>query len=104
MRRSKLELYEDILSALFDKYLSVESLAVQCDMDCVAVKTRLEFLMENNLVRKSNTNKKELYTLTTRGEAVNRSLNITQRLNKLKTSIEGISENSHAIPVIPEQE
>jgi predicted transcriptional regulator len=104
MRRSKLELYEDILSALFDKYLSVESLAVQCDMDCVAVKTRLEFLMENNLVRKSNTNKKELYTLTTRGEAVNKTLNITQRLNKLKTSIEVINENIHAIPVIPEQE
>ena len=104
MRRSKLEIYEDILSALFDKYLSVESLAVQCDMDCVAVKTRLEFLMENNLVRKSNTNKKELYTLTTRGEAVNKTLNITQRLNKLKTSIEVSNENIHAIPVIPEQE
>ncbi len=103
MRRSKLELYEDILSALFDKYLSVESLAAQCDMDYDAVKARLEFLMENNLVRKDNTNKKERYTLTTRGEAVNRFMNITQRLNKLKTSIEVISEHSHAIPVIPEQ-
>src|SRR4030067_1812120 len=99
MRRSKLEIYEDILSALFDKYLSVESLAVQCDMDCVAVKTRLEFLMENNLVRKSNTNKKKLYTLTSRGEAVSKALNITQRLSKLKTAIEVISENIHAIPV-----
>ena len=104
MRRSKLELYEDILSALFDKYLSVDSLAVQCDMDCVAAKKRLEFLMENNLVRKSNTKNRELYTLTTRGKAVNKTLNITQRLNKLKTSIEVISENMHAIPVIPEQE
>ena len=104
MRRSKLEIYEDILSALFDKYLSVESLAIQCNIDCVAVEKRLEFLMGNNLVRKSNTNKKELYTLTTRGEAVSKELNITQRLNKLKTSIEVISENIHEIPVIPEQE
>jgi predicted transcriptional regulator len=104
MRRSKLEIYEDILSALFNKYLSVESLAIQCNIDCVAVEKRLEFLMENNLVRRSNTNKKELYTLTTRGEAVSKELNITQRLNKLKTSIEVIGENIHEIPVIPEQE
>ena len=104
MRRSKLEIYEDILSALFNKYLSVESLAIQCNIDCVAVEKRLEFLMENNLVRRSITNKKELYTLTTRGEAVSKELNITQRLNKLKTSIEVIGENIHEIPVIPEQE
>jgi predicted transcriptional regulator len=102
MRRSKLELYEEILSALFDKFLSVDSLAVQCNISCVAVEKRLEFLMENKLVRKSNTNKKELYTLTPRGKAVSKALNITQRLNKLKKSIEVISENIHATPVIPE--
>jgi predicted transcriptional regulator len=103
MRRSKLELYEDILSALFDKHLSVDSLATQCDMDCIAVEKRLEFLMKNNLVRKSNIKKKKLYTLTARGETVDKTLNIMQRMNKLKTSIEVFRENVHAIPVIREQ-
>jgi len=103
MRRSKLELCEDILSTLFNRYLSVDSLAFQCNTDCMTAKKRLEFLMQNNMVRKSNANKKELYSLTPRGEAIHKTLNITKRLNKLKTSMGVIDDNLHAYPAISEQ-
>jgi predicted transcriptional regulator len=103
MRKSKLENYEDILSALMDRYLSVDSLAFECDMDCVAVNKRLEFLIENQLVDKHIVSKKVLYALTTRGEAVYKTLSLTKRLNKLKKSIEIINEALHAIPSLAEQ-
>ena len=103
MRKSKLELYEDILSALLDKYLSVDSLAYECNMDCVAVKKRLDFLLENRLVEKNNCNQKMLYTLTTRGEAICKTLAITKRLNKLKKSIKIINAALHTLPTLAEQ-
>ena len=103
MRKSKLENYEEVLSALMDRYLSVDSLAFECNMDCVAVNKRLEFLMENQLVAKHNVNKKVLYALTTRGEAVYKTLTLTRRLNKLKESIEIINKALHTLPPITEQ-
>lgn len=103
MRKSKLELYEDILSALANKYLSVDTIAFQCKMDCVAVNKRLNFLMQNNLVRESHCNQRVLYSLTTRGEAVHGTLPVTKRLNKLKKP-RVISENLHILPAIPKQD
>ena len=55
MRKSKLENYEDLLSALMDRYVGVDSLAFKCNMDCLAVNTRLEFLIANHLVVIENT-------------------------------------------------
>jgi len=103
MRKSKLELYETILSALIDKYLSIDSLAFECNMDCVAVNERLDFLMKNRLVEKNHCNNKVLYSLTTRGEAIYKTLAITQRLNKLKASIKIINKALHALPAPAEQ-
>ncbi len=103
MRKSKLEIYEAILSALIDKYLSVDSLAFECDMDCVAVNERLEFLIKNRLVEKNHCDKKILYSLTTRGEAICKTLAITKRLNKLKASIKIINKALHALPAPEEQ-
>ena len=103
MRKSKLERYEQILSALADKYLSVDSLAFECNMDCVAVNERLDFLMKNRLVEKNNCNQKVLYSLTTRGEAISKTLAITKRLNKLKSSIKIINAALRALPTLAEQ-
>ena len=103
MRKSKLELYEDILSALVDKYLSVDSLAFECNMDCVAVNERLDFLMKNRLVEKNHCDKKILYSLTARGEAICKTLAITKRLKKLKASIKIINAALHALPAPAEQ-
>src|SRR4030067_3551021 len=70
MRKSKLEFYEDVLCALVDKYLTVDSLSYQCSMDCVAVKQRLDFLMKNGLVQENRCSKKVLVSLTGRGLAI----------------------------------
>ena len=103
MRKSKLESYEEILAALVDKYLSLDSLAFECNMDCVAVNERLDFLMKNRLVEKNHCDKKILYSLTTRGEAIHKTLAITKRLNKLKASITIINKALRALPAPVEQ-
>ncbi len=102
MPKSKLELYEDILSALAKKYLSIDAIAFQCNMDCVALNKRLEFLIQNHLVRESHCNKRLLYSLTTRGEAVQKMLPVSKRLNKLKKSTI-ISDNLRTLPTIEKQ-
>ncbi len=102
MPKSKLELYEDILSTLANKYLSVDTIAFQCGMDCTAVSKRLNFLIQNNLVRESHCSKKILYSLTTRGEAVHKMLPVSKRLDKLKKSTI-ISENLRTLPTIEKQ-
>ena len=98
MRKSKLELYENVLCALVDKYLTVDSLSYQSNMDCVAVKHRLDFLMKNGLVQENQCSKKVLFSLTGRGLAIYKTLAITRRLEKLKTTIKMIDETLQALP------
>jgi predicted transcriptional regulator len=104
VRKSKLELYEDILQALVDKYMTVDSMAFECKMDCVAVDRRLKFLIKNGLVKENRCNAKNLYSLTTRGIAICKTLDITRRLEKMKTTIKILDEALHALPVLPEQD
>ena len=91
-RRSKLENYETVMKALVDRYLSVDSLAFNCGMDCVAVNERLGFLVENGLVEEKQCHSKTLYALTKRGLAVQKALALTQRLDELKTTVKAVSE------------
>ena len=100
MRKSKLEFYEDVLCALVDKYLTVDSLSYACNMDCVAVKHRLDFLMKNGLVQENQCSKKVLFSLTGRGLAIYKTLAITRRLEKLKTTIKMIDETLQALPAL----
>jgi predicted transcriptional regulator len=44
MQKSKLEFYEEILSALVDQNLSVDNLAFLCNIDCATVTELLDFL------------------------------------------------------------
>ena len=64
MRRSKLELYEEILNALAEKSLTVDGIAYQCNMDCVVLGQRLNFLLKNGLIEQNFCNKKLSYALT----------------------------------------
>jgi predicted transcriptional regulator len=87
MRRSKLENYEAILQALVDRYLSVDSLAFSCGMDCVQATQRLAFLMKNGLVEEKQCHNKTLYGLTKRGTTIQKTLAITKRLDELKATV-----------------
>ena len=102
MSKSKLELYEEVLSALVDKNLSVENLAFLCNMDLATATELLGFLEKNRLVENNHSYAKILYSLTPRGEAVYKSLSKTKRLNKLKKSIKTVKETKHAVPTIKE--
>jgi predicted transcriptional regulator len=102
MRKSKLELYEDILYALVNKALTVDSIAYACNMDCIALSQRLDFLLKNGLVEERNYKKKTRYALTRRGLAIFKTLAITKRLEKLQTNLKRIDEVLQAIPALSE--
>jgi predicted transcriptional regulator len=102
MRRSKLELYEDILTALVDRNLTVDAIAYDCNMDCFGVRTRLDFLLKSNLVEEKTYKEKTRYALTRRGLAIYKTLAITKSLEKLQTNIKRIDEALQAIPAFSE--
>ena len=87
MRKSRLEQYEEIMGALVDRYLSVDSLAFTCSMDCIAVNQRLGFLIKNGIVEEKNFHSKKLFALTKRGLAIQKTLAITRRLERLKATV-----------------
>ncbi len=102
MHRSKLELYEDVLAALANRPLSVDGMAFVCNMDCVAVSKRLDFLIKNNLVEEKAFKNETCYALTRRGLAIFKTLEIAKRLEKLQTSIKIIERTIQAIPEFSE--
>jgi predicted transcriptional regulator len=102
MRKSKLELYEDILTALVDRHLTVDGIAYECNMDCFGVRTRLDFLLKSSLVEEKTYKEKTRYALTRRGLAIYKTLAITKSLEKLQTNIKRIDEALQAIPALSE--
>jgi len=87
MQKSKLELHEEILSALVDQNLSVDNIAFLCNIDRATAKELLDFLEKNQLIENNHSYVKVLYSLTERGETVYKTLTKTKRLNKIKESI-----------------
>jgi predicted transcriptional regulator len=102
MRRSKLELYEDILNALVNKALTVDSIAYACNMDCIALRQRLYFLTKNGLVEERSYAKQTRYALTRRGLAIFKTLALTKHLERLQTNMKRIAEALQAIPSLSE--
>ena len=97
MQKSKLELYEEVLSALVDQNLSVDNIVLLCNIDYATVAELLEFLEKNRLVENNHSYTKVLYSLTPRGEEVYKSLTKTKRLNKLKKSMKTIKETEKTL-------
>jgi predicted transcriptional regulator len=102
MRRSKLELYEDVLHALVAKPLTVDAIAYACSTDCVVLRQRLDFLMKNGLVEERTYKKRTCYALTRRGLTIFKTLTITKRLEKLQNTIKTIEEALQALPSLPD--
>ena len=102
MQRSKLELYEEILYALVNKNLTVDGIAYVCNMDCVALRQRLDFLLQQGLVEEKSFRKATCYALTRRGDAIFKTLALTKRLQKLQTTMKQIDEALQAVPSLSE--
>jgi len=102
MRKSKLELYEEILSALVDRQLSVDSIAFQCNIDCATATDLVDFLEKNQLIENNHDYAKVRYSLTTRGEEVYKTLAKTERLNEMKKSLTNIKKDKLSLPSLAE--
>jgi predicted transcriptional regulator len=101
LRRSKLETYEAILSALAKRPLTIDGIAYRTNMDCTLIKQYLESLMKNGLVEERFTGKRRLYAITDRGMAVFRTLSFQRYLDKIAKSIKAASmETAAPTPVI----
>ncbi len=71
MRRSKLEMYIDILDVLSIKPLKVTHITYKANINCAVLKETLDFLMTNGLVEERVMNKgKGAYALTKKGLSV----------------------------------
>jgi predicted transcriptional regulator len=103
MRESRLEQYENLMEALVDHYLSVDSLAFACNMDCVAVNQRLGFLMKNGLVEEKKCHNKKLFALSKRGLSIHKTLAITRRLEKLRPLAKLVNDALLTFPRFDEQ-
>ena len=104
MRRSKLESYEDVLGALVKKPLTIDGIAYKTNIDCVILRRRLDFLMENGLVKERILSKKILYAITERGIAVFKTLNFQKYLETVASTIMAMDEATHVIPIISERD
>jgi predicted transcriptional regulator len=102
MRRSKLELYEDVLSALANRSLTVDAIAYACNTDCITLCQSLKFLIKNDLVEEKEYANKTKYTLTRRGVAIFKTLVLTRSLKKLQINTERMKEALQAIPSFSE--
>lgn len=104
MRRSKLEIYEAILSALAKKPLTVDSIAYRTNMDCTLLKQYLESLLKYGLVQEMVSSKKRFYAITERGLAVFRTLSFQRYLDKIAKSIKAAGAETAPTPVITNSE
>ncbi|MEM3873720.1 MAG: winged helix-turn-helix domain-containing protein [Candidatus Bathyarchaeia archaeon] len=91
MRRSKLENYEAILSALAKRPLTVDSIAYKTNMDCTVLGQYLDSLMRNGLVVEKVASKKKLYAITERGLSVFRTLSFQRYLEKIAKTIKTVN-------------
>lgn len=100
MRRSKLEMYVDILRVLARRGpLKLTHIMYKANVNCSVLKQLLDFLMRQNLIEEQASSRKRkktrvVYVITERGLAVlryfrelNRALQITEEVNKIPASL-----------------
>jgi predicted transcriptional regulator len=96
LRRSKLEMYVDILKVLArNGPLKPTHIMYKANVNCSVLKQYLDFLIQQNLVEEQTSQKKRhktrvVYAITERGRTVlkyfgevNRALHITEGANKI---------------------
>jgi predicted transcriptional regulator len=103
MRRSKLELYEDVIFALSKEALTLDDIAFECDTSCVLLQDQLQFLVDNDIVSiEVSRDNRAFYVLTRRGAAISKTFAIARRLEKLQTSHQTSAKALQAVPAFPE--
>ncbi|MCW3986219.1 MAG: winged helix-turn-helix domain-containing protein [Candidatus Bathyarchaeota archaeon] len=95
MRRSKLEMYVDILKVLSQRGpLKLTHIMYKANVNCSVLKQYLEFLIQQNLVEERTVGKKRVvYAITQRG------ITVLKHFRELKTVLP-IIEESRRLPAI----
>ena len=103
LRRSKLELYEDVICALAKEALTIDDIAFECNTSCVLLQDQLQFLVDNDIVSiEVSRDNRAFYVLSRRGVAISKTLAIAKRLEKLQTSHQTSAKALQAVPAFPE--
>ena len=102
VRRSKLELYVDIICSLTQRALTIDEIAFQCNTNCVTLEQKLDFLIKHDIVSiEISHDNRAFYVLTQRGVAIFKTFSITKRLEKLQGTPK---TNKEALQIISELE
>lgn len=102
MRKSKLELCEEILSTLLDGQLCIDSIASQCSIDYATVTDLVDFLEKNQLVENNRDYAKKRYSLTKMGEEVYNSLAKSKRISEMRKSLASKKGGKLSVPSLAE--
>jgi predicted transcriptional regulator len=100
LRKTRLETYEEILKTLSDNPATLSSIAYACNADCLNLRKRLEFLIQNSLVEEKIHNQKTYFVLTRRGSSVSRTFMMAKHLEKLKPALSASQETRRFAPAI----
>jgi predicted transcriptional regulator len=100
MRRSKLELYEEILGALLKRPMGIDSLAFETSMDLTILRQHLDFLIKSYLVEERVHTKKTFYANTERGVAVLKILNFQKYIERTASLVRVIEEALKIVPAL----
>lgn len=103
LHKSKLEAYEAILGALAKRPQRIDKLAYMVNLDCVALRKHLDFLMENGLVEERFLAKGKSYVATERGVSVFKTLDFQKCFQKIQDTIVAIDEAMKAIPEVSKE-
>lgn len=87
MRKSKLELYQEILEGLKGKPLSLECLSYETGMDCIVLRRRIDFLMNNGLVKERTLTRETSFVVSPKGMAVLKALDVQRHFEAVKTAV-----------------
>jgi len=104
MRRSRLELYVDIICALAHKALTTDEIAFQCNTNCLTLQQKLDFLVEHDIVSiEVSQDNRPFYVLTRRGVSIFKTFSIARNLEKLQGNPQ-IQEAAKAVSELDQQE
>ncbi len=102
MKKSKLEIYEDVLKILANRALTLDAIAFEGNMECRLLHQRMNFLLQNELVEEKADAGRTLYSLTNRGSAILKTLTLTKRLEKLQSTIVNVDKEVAEVKALQE--
>ena len=103
MRKSKLEVYQDILEGLKSKALSLDCLSYETGIDCTALKRKIGFLVENGLVKERMLKKEICFVVSPKGLAVLRALDVQRHFEIVKNALMTVEDPLQAKTIATKQ-